>query len=193
MRGRRMRFLVVGGGITGSVAATALAQRGAEVDLAEIVPEWTGTGHGITLQGNALRAFKVIGVWASVRERGFPFDRVRLSRADGSLIVEAATPRTGGPDLPATMGAVRSALPEILAAPGYAAGRLADRRGRHAAYRRGGPAGHDGRDAVRPAGDPVRRGVRGRRPGPARADHRGLVIGCRRRGRDVHRRQHGAL
>ena len=117
-----MRFLVVGGGITGSVAATALAQRGAEVDLAEIVPEWTGTGHGITLQGNALRAFKVIGVWDSVRERGFPFDRVRLSRADGSLIVEAATPRTGGPDLPATMGAMRSALQEILSAAVYAAG-----------------------------------------------------------------------
>ena len=117
-----MRVLVVGGGITGSVAATALAQRGAEVDLVEIVPEWKGTGHGITLQGNALRSFRDIGVWERVRAIGFAFDRVRLSRADGTPIVELATPRTGGPDLPATMGALRSALQEVLSEAVYAAG-----------------------------------------------------------------------
>jgi 2-polyprenyl-6-methoxyphenol hydroxylase-like FAD-dependent oxidoreductase len=117
-----MRVLVVGGGITGSVAATALAQRGVEVDLAEIVPEWIGTGHGITLQGNALRSFREIGVWDRVRALGFAFDRVLLSRADGSPIVELTTPRTGGPDLPATMGALRSVLQEVLSEAVYAAG-----------------------------------------------------------------------
>jgi 2-polyprenyl-6-methoxyphenol hydroxylase-like FAD-dependent oxidoreductase len=117
-----MRVLVVGGGITGCVAATALAQRGVEVDLAEIRAEWTGTGHGITLQGNALRSFQLIGVWDEVRARGFPFDRVRLSRADGSLIVEAITPPTGGPGLPPTLGSLRSSLQEILSAAVYAAG-----------------------------------------------------------------------
>jgi 2-polyprenyl-6-methoxyphenol hydroxylase-like FAD-dependent oxidoreductase len=117
-----MKVLVVGGGITGSVAATALAQRGVEVDLVEIVPEWKGTGHGITLQGNALRSFREIGVWDRVRALGFCFDRVRLSRADGSPIVELTTPRTGGPDLPATMGALRSALQEVLSEAVYAAG-----------------------------------------------------------------------
>jgi 2-polyprenyl-6-methoxyphenol hydroxylase-like FAD-dependent oxidoreductase len=117
-----MRVLVVGGGITGSVAATALAQRGTEVELVEIVPEWKGAGHGITLQGNALRSFREIGVWERVRALGFAFDRVRLSRADGSPIVELVTPRTGGADLPATMGALRSALQEVLSAAVYAAG-----------------------------------------------------------------------
>jgi 2-polyprenyl-6-methoxyphenol hydroxylase-like FAD-dependent oxidoreductase len=117
-----MRVLVVGGGITGSVAATALAQRGVDVDLVEIVPEWKGTGHGITLQGNALLSFREIGAWDRVRALGFSFDRVRLSRADGSPIVEITTPRTGGPDLPATMGALRSALQEVLSDAVRAAG-----------------------------------------------------------------------
>jgi 2-polyprenyl-6-methoxyphenol hydroxylase-like FAD-dependent oxidoreductase len=116
------RVLVVGGGITGSVAATALAQRGVEVDLVEIVPEWKGTGHGITLQGNALRSFSLIGVWDEVRAAGFPFERVRLRRADGSLIVDVTTPRTGGQDLPATLGSLRSDLQRILSAAVYAAG-----------------------------------------------------------------------
>jgi 2-polyprenyl-6-methoxyphenol hydroxylase-like FAD-dependent oxidoreductase len=116
------RVLIVGGGITGSVAAAALAQRGAEVDLAEIRTEWTGTGHGITLQGNALRSFQVIGVWEQVLARGYPFDRVRLSRADGSLIAEAPTPPTGGPGLPPTLGSLRSSVQEILSAAVYAAG-----------------------------------------------------------------------
>jgi 2-polyprenyl-6-methoxyphenol hydroxylase-like FAD-dependent oxidoreductase len=116
------RVLIVGGGITGSVAALALAQRGVEVELTEIRHEWAGTGHGITLQGNALRSFRTVGVWDEVRAHGFAFDRVRLSRADGSLIVEVPTPPTGGPDLPPTLGSLRSDLQRILAAAVYAAG-----------------------------------------------------------------------
>ena len=111
------RVLVVGGGITGSVAAVALAQRGVDVELTEIRGEWGGgAGHGITLQGNALRSFRSIGVWDEVRAHGFAFDRVRLSRADGSLIVEVPTPPTGGPGLPPTLGSLRSDLQRILAA-----------------------------------------------------------------------------
>jgi 2-polyprenyl-6-methoxyphenol hydroxylase-like FAD-dependent oxidoreductase len=117
------RVLIVGGGITGSVAAIALARRGVETELAEIHDVWTaGAGHGITLQGNALRSFRLVGVWDEVRAAGYSFDSVRLSRADGSPIVEVPTPRTGGPDLPATMGALRSDLQRILAAAVYAAG-----------------------------------------------------------------------
>lgn len=117
------RVLVVGGGITGCVAAAALAQRGVETELAEIVPEWDGgAGHGITLQGNALRSFERIGVWEEVRACGYAFDKVRLSRADGTLIVDAPVARTGGPGLPATLGALRSDLQRILAAAVRAAG-----------------------------------------------------------------------
>jgi 2-polyprenyl-6-methoxyphenol hydroxylase-like FAD-dependent oxidoreductase len=116
------RVLIVGGGITGCVAAIALARRGVQTELVEIRDDWTGTGHGITLQGNALRSFQLVGVWDEVREHGFAFNAVRLSQADGSPIVEVPTPHTGGSDLPATLGALRSDLQRILAAAVYAAG-----------------------------------------------------------------------
>jgi 2-polyprenyl-6-methoxyphenol hydroxylase-like FAD-dependent oxidoreductase len=136
------RVLIVGGGITGSVAAIALAQRGVEVDLVEIRAEWAGAGHGITLQGNALRSFQRIGVWEQVLARGFPFDRVRLSRADGSLIVDVPTPHTGGDGLPPTLGSLRSSLQETLSAAVYAAG-VRVRLGLTAQSWNGGPSGAD--------------------------------------------------
>jgi 2-polyprenyl-6-methoxyphenol hydroxylase-like FAD-dependent oxidoreductase len=114
--------LVVGGGITGSVLALALAQRGVEVDLAEISPRWHGVGHGITVQGNALAALAKVGVLDEVLRRGVPFNQVRMLRADGSLLAEVPTPRTGGPGLPATLGALRSDLQAVLCDRVYQAG-----------------------------------------------------------------------
>ena len=114
--------LVVGGGITGSVLALALAQRGVRVDLVEISPVWHGVGHGITVQGNALAALARVGVLEEVLRRGVPFDQLRMRQADGSLIAEVPTPRTGGPDLPATLGALRSDLQAVLCDRVYATG-----------------------------------------------------------------------
>ncbi|MCX4759537.1 FAD-dependent monooxygenase [Streptomyces sp. NBC_01275] len=108
------KVLVVGGGITGSVLSLALAQRGAEVELVEISPQWFGVGHGITLQGNALKALRSVGVLDRVLDRAVPFDVLRLLRADGALIAELPTPHTGGPDLPSTAGALRSDLQDAL-------------------------------------------------------------------------------
>ncbi|MFJ8109604.1 FAD-dependent monooxygenase [Streptomyces sp. NPDC096132] len=108
------KVLVVGGGITGSVLSLALAQRGAEVELVEISPQWFGVGHGITLQGNALKALRSVGVLDRVLERAVPFDVLRLLRADGGLLAELPTPHTGGPDLPSTAGALRSDLQDAL-------------------------------------------------------------------------------
>ncbi|NNN29752.1 hypothetical protein HLK59_05140 [Streptomyces sp. S3(2020)] len=108
------KVLVVGGGITGSVLSLALAQRGADVELVEISPQWFGVGHGITLQGNALKALRSVGVLERVLERAVPFDIMRLRRADGELIVQLDTPHTGGPDLPSTAGALRADLQGAL-------------------------------------------------------------------------------
>ncbi|HET9173093.1 MAG TPA: FAD-dependent monooxygenase [Actinospica sp.] len=116
------KVLVVGGGITGSVLSLALAQRGVHVDLVEISPVWHGVGHGITVQGNALRAFEKVGVLDEVMANGVPYNRLRMLRADGSLIVEAPTPRTGGERLPSTMGALRSDIQTVLCDRIYAAG-----------------------------------------------------------------------
>ena len=114
--------LVVGGGITGSVLALALAQRGATVDLVEISPQWRGVGHGITVQGNLIAALGKVGVSEEVMRRGVPFSHVRMRKADGALIAEIPTPHTGGADLPATMGALRSDIQDILCDHVYAAG-----------------------------------------------------------------------
>jgi len=114
--------LVVGGGITGSLLALALAQRGVRVELAEISPQWRGVGHGITVQGNLLAALDKVGVLGEVLDRGVPFNQLRMRQADGSLIAEVPTPRTGGPALPATLGALRSDLQAVLCDHVYAAG-----------------------------------------------------------------------
>lgn len=116
------RVLVVGAGVSGCVAAVALRQRGVDVDLVEISPYGRTEGSGITLQGNALRAFAAIGVAGEVIARGRPFDMLRMRNADGSLILEQPTERTGGPDLPATVGTLRGTLREILEAAVTAAG-----------------------------------------------------------------------
>lgn len=108
------KVLVVGGGITGSVLCLALAQRGVEAELVEISPQWFGVGHGITIQGNALKALRSVGVLDRVLARAVPFDHMRLRRADGGLITELQTPHTGGEDLPSTAGALRSDLQNAL-------------------------------------------------------------------------------
>src|SRR4051794_3999678 len=109
------RVLVVGGGITGSVLALALAQKGVDVVLLELRKEWTGVGHGITLQGNALGAFHKVGIFEKLAEKGFPFHNLRMRTADGQVIVEIPTPPMGGPDVPGTMGAVRADVADTLA------------------------------------------------------------------------------
>lgn len=110
------KVLIVGGGFTGLTAAIALAQRDVSVTLVDQAPAWARVGHGLTIQGNALRVFKEIGVIDEVLKKGHPEDRVSLFTADGHVITRMETPRTGGEDLPATLGALRPDLHEILVA-----------------------------------------------------------------------------
>jgi 2-polyprenyl-6-methoxyphenol hydroxylase-like FAD-dependent oxidoreductase len=114
--------LVVGGGITGCVLSLALARRGVRVDLVEISPVWHGVGHGITMQGNALAALAKVGVLDEVMQLGVAFSKMRMLHADGSLIAEVPTPHTGGPQLPPTLGALRSDLQAVLCDRVYSAG-----------------------------------------------------------------------
>ncbi|QFZ19037.1 FAD-dependent monooxygenase [Saccharothrix syringae] len=108
--------LVIGGGLAGTATAALLAGGGVEVDLVEVRPDVTTTGSGITLQGNALRELRALGVWERVRAEGYGFDSVGLRAPDarGTLLVEFPDARTGGPDLPAAMGVPRPALARVL-------------------------------------------------------------------------------
>lgn len=108
--------LIVGGGFTGLTAAIALAQRGVQqITLVDRAPAWARVGHGLTIQGNALRVFKELGVLDEVLAKGFPEDEgITLYFADGRVMTQLKTPRTGGPDLPPTVGTLRADLHEIL-------------------------------------------------------------------------------
>lgn len=106
--------LIVGGGFTGLTAAIALAQRGVKVTLVERAKAWARVGHGLTIQGNALRAFRELGVIDEILAKGQSENSLTLYFADGRVMAEMPTPRTGGDDLPATIGALRPDLHEIL-------------------------------------------------------------------------------
>jgi 2-polyprenyl-6-methoxyphenol hydroxylase-like FAD-dependent oxidoreductase len=106
--------LVVGGGAAGCAAAVLLARGGVEVDLVEIKPDVAALGSGITVQGNALRVLRQLGVWDEVAAAGYAFNTLGLRAPDGTLLAEIEDARTGGPDLPSTVGMYRPALARIL-------------------------------------------------------------------------------
>jgi 2-polyprenyl-6-methoxyphenol hydroxylase-like FAD-dependent oxidoreductase len=108
--------LVVGGGVAGTAAAVLLAEGGVSVELIDSKPDVGALGSGITLQGNALRVLRQLGVWDHVQEHGYGFDTLglRAPDPDGTLIAELDDIRTGGPDLPATVGMYRPVLARIL-------------------------------------------------------------------------------
>lgn len=108
--------LVVGGGAAGAATAILLAARGISVELVDAQPDVSAVGSGITLQGNALRVLQQLGVWDQILQHGYPFDTLGLRAPDpaGSLIVELTDVRTGGSELPATMGMHRPTLARIL-------------------------------------------------------------------------------
>jgi 2-polyprenyl-6-methoxyphenol hydroxylase-like FAD-dependent oxidoreductase len=116
--------LVAGAGLAGTAAATGLAVAGVTVDLIDVKPEITAIGSGITMQGNGLRELRRLGVLDAVLAAGYPFDSLGLRAPDsaGTLLAEIPDARTGGPDLPATVGLPRPALASIMADRAAAAG-----------------------------------------------------------------------
>ena len=108
--------LVVGAGGAGTATAIQLAQAGVPVEIAEIKPDVTALGSGITLQGNALRVMRQLGIWEAAQQLGYSFDTLGFRAPDpaGTLVMEVPDARTGGPDLPATMGMYRPDLARLL-------------------------------------------------------------------------------
>lgn len=116
--------LVVGGGPAGTGTAIGLAAGGVAVDLVEIAPDVTAAGSGVTLQGNALRELRTLGVWDEVRALGYAFDVTGIRAPDpaGTVVAEIPDARTGGPDLPAAMGVSRPELARVLTGRARAVG-----------------------------------------------------------------------
>ncbi|MEC3975478.1 FAD-dependent monooxygenase [Amycolatopsis sp. H20-H5] len=105
---------VIGGGIAGFATAILLAEAGVAVDLVEAQPDVLALGSGITLQGNALRVLRRLGIWDGVQRAGYAFDTLGLRAPDGTLLAELPDARTGGTELPATVGMYRPDLAALL-------------------------------------------------------------------------------
>ncbi|WP_405650508.1 FAD-dependent oxidoreductase [Streptomyces sp. NBC_00019] len=109
------RVLVIGGGASGNAVTILLRRAGLAVELIEARPDWNATtGSGITLQGNALRVLRELGVWEEVSASGYAFGSLGVTIPDGTVIHEIEDIRTGGENLPATLGMQRPRLQQIL-------------------------------------------------------------------------------
>ncbi|MGW6318638.1 FAD-dependent oxidoreductase [Streptomyces sp. NPDC055099] len=109
------KVLVIGGGAAGNAVTILLRRAGVPVDLIEAQPGWNASaGSGITLQGNALRVLRELGVWKEVEASGFGFDAVGITAPDGTVLHVSEDLRSGGDNLPATVGMQRPQLQRIL-------------------------------------------------------------------------------
>src|ERR1700691_5004803 len=105
--------LVIGGGVGGLTAATALAQFGVEVVLIERRPTFDVPGVGLGQPANALRVYDALGVLPEILATGFSYDRMCIFDANRELIVEHKF-LLGDERVPATCALSRLQLHEIL-------------------------------------------------------------------------------
>ncbi|MEU9348678.1 FAD-dependent oxidoreductase [Streptomyces sp. NPDC048278] len=107
--------LVIGGGTSGNALTVLLRRAGIAVDLVEAGPDWKASaGAGITLQGNALRVLREVGILDAVERDGYAADGVALLAPDGTVLHAHDELRTGGDDLPSHIGMQRPRLQQLL-------------------------------------------------------------------------------
>lgn len=109
------RILVIGGGLGGLTAATALGHEGFDAQVFEAAPELQAVGAGIWAPPNALQVLDRIGLARRVLEAGVPLVGVEVRDVSGTILQ-----RLDGFELQARFGhrivsLRRSALQEILA------------------------------------------------------------------------------
>jgi 2-polyprenyl-6-methoxyphenol hydroxylase-like FAD-dependent oxidoreductase len=107
--------LIVGAGMAGMTLGVALKHAGIACEIAEIRPDLTEPGTGISLQGPALRALQSVGVVDGCIARGFGYSHFKTCDAEGNVTGTVDLPRLLGPDYPATVGVLRQTVHEVLA------------------------------------------------------------------------------
>jgi len=115
---------IVGAGAAGLALATFLADAGISTEILEKSDAPSALGSGITLQGNALRILRQLGVWEEISRNGYAFNDLglRAPNAEGTVVAILDEIQTGGPDLPATFGMYRPTLAAIMRERALAAG-----------------------------------------------------------------------
>ena len=115
------RVLVVGGGVGGLTAATAFAQRGAEVVLIERRPAFDVPGVGLGQPANALRIYDALGVLEPILAIGFVYDHMCIFDSNRELIARHKF-LLGDDRVPAVCALSRLELHNIVLAAAQRAG-----------------------------------------------------------------------
>ncbi|MER8103697.1 FAD-dependent monooxygenase [Kitasatospora sp. NPDC094016] len=115
-----LRVLVHGGGIGGLTLATALAERGHHVDVAELRDQLEALGVGIIQPSNALHVMREIGVLDDCLAAGFEWEVLTICDPAGATLAKIPQPRMG--DAPSNNGIPRPALAQVLATAATRAG-----------------------------------------------------------------------
>jgi len=117
---RNKSVLIIGGGIGGLAAATALASLGVAVTVAEKRPGNQVLGVGINQPANSLRVLRDLGVLDDILADGYLIDRTSFFDHKGTLVADI--PSSLGGDVPANCALRRSALADVLYNAATAAG-----------------------------------------------------------------------
>lgn len=115
---RNDRILIVGGGIAGLTVAVALRARGFDPDLIERAPAWRTVGLGITLQPNALRLLRALGIGTQIESTGAVLRRFRYLTREGRTLAEIDLDQMWGgrdPAINLERGALHNVLVRALA------------------------------------------------------------------------------
>ncbi|MFF7701149.1 FAD-dependent monooxygenase [Streptomyces lydicus] len=106
--------LIVGAGMGGLTAASALARRGWQVEIAEISPAGATSGWGLCLTGPSLRALDELGLADPCLAAGYGMSVITHVDVDGRVADEVRLPRLIGAERPAVVGMGRPALYRTL-------------------------------------------------------------------------------
>jgi naringenin degradation protein FdeE len=111
------KVLIVGGGPAGLCAATALAKRGIDVEVAEINEEIRPLGSGLSMNGVSLRALKAVDEEALERcvRDGAGHPALTFCTVDGTVLHRVLMPQAAGPEYPGGFGIMRPLFWGLLA------------------------------------------------------------------------------
>ncbi|MEV5980948.1 FAD-dependent monooxygenase [Streptomyces sp. NPDC052114] len=108
--------VIVGAGVAGLTAATALARDGWHVEIAEIGPPEAPSGWGLCLTGPSLRALDRLGLADTCLAEGYGMSTITHMDVAGESAGEVELPRLIGARRPAMAGIARPVLHRVLRA-----------------------------------------------------------------------------
>ncbi|MGY0498411.1 FAD-dependent monooxygenase [Nocardia sp. FBN12] len=106
--------MIVGAGVAGLTAASALARTGWQVEIAEASPDRATAGWGLCLTGPSLRALDALGLADACLAEGYGMRVITHVDVDGIPSDQVELPRLIGARRPAMVGIARPQLHRIL-------------------------------------------------------------------------------